>query len=239
MTKLVRVFYYPCQMNWEAFWDKQAHAHQPQLQVGRIGLAGQEGIETRIAEHIATKLNLQADDVLLDVCCGNGMLTALLASKCKQALGVDLSAKLIEKAKTTHVAANLHFARANALQLSGLGGKFTKINLYFSFQYFEDYETGRRVLAEMSSLLAPGGAIFIGDTPDARRWWAYYNEPLKWLRYMYQTWKGTEPMGKFWHPKAFQQMADELGLVVEIMAEPADLPYAWYRFDAVFHKKLP
>lgn len=225
-------------MNWEAFWDAKAQVGDKQAQVGRVGTGSQAGIEKRIAEHIATRLDLQATDRLLDVCCGNGDLTALLAPRCAQTLGVDLSAQLIDLAKTTHAAEGLHFVRADARQLSGLNGPFTKMNLYFSFQYFEHFETGLRVLAEMDSLLTPGGKIFIGDTPDARRWFAYYNQPIKWLRYGYQKWKGKEPMGKFWHPNEFKKIAKSLGLQVEILPEPADLPYAWYRFDAVFTKKL-
>ncbi len=225
-------------MNWEAFWDARAQANDHNVQVGRIATASPETLNQRIATHIAEQLNLQANDRVLDVCCGNGTLTALIAPHCQQVLGIDLSEKLIEHARANHQAVNLHFAKANALQLSGLGGTFTKINLYFSFQYFENFDIGLRVLAEMDSLLAPGGKIFIGDTPDARRWFAYYNQPIKWLRYGYQKWKGKEPMGKFWHPNEFKKIAEKLGLQVEILPEPTDLPYAWYRFDAVFTKKL-
>ena len=238
MAPGIRVFYYPCLMNWEAFWDAQAQVNDRNLQVGRVGSAAADALNQRIADHIATQLDLQATDRLLDVCCGNGVLSTLLASRCQLVLGVDLSDKLLAQARADHRAPNLHFAKANALQLSGLGGQFTKINLYFSFQYFEHFEAGLRVLAEMESLLAPGGKIFIGDTPDDRRWFAYYNSPEKWLRYVYQKWKEKEPMGKFWHPREFQKMAESLGLAVEIMPEPADLPYAWYRFDALFTKKL-
>jgi hypothetical protein len=45
-------------------------------------------------------------------------------------------------------------------------------------------------------------------------------------------------MGKFWHPQEFEKMAEWLGLELQILPEPEDLPYAWYRFDAVFVKAL-
>jgi ubiquinone/menaquinone biosynthesis C-methylase UbiE len=227
-------------MNWEAFWNQQAEADKTTAQVGRInaGELNTEQLHSRLAAHISQQLALQPNDHLLDVCCGNGELTALLAPKTAFCMGVDLSPKLIELAKAKHQQQNLHFRRANALQLSGLGRTFNKINLYFSFQYFEDYETGLRVLSEMNALLAPGGRIFIGDTPDATRWRQYYKSPAKIARYYYQKWRGTEAMGKFWHPKEFEKMAEWLGLEVQILPEPADLPYAWYRFDAVFMKAL-
>ncbi len=225
-------------MNWEDFWNQQAEATDAGSQVGRVntGAQSQEALLERIAAHIVRSLDLQPTDELLDVCCGNGTLTHLLAPQVDSCLGVDLSEKLIAKAKASNSLEKLHFSRANALQLSGLGRSFNKINLYFSFQYFEDFDSGLRVLSEMNALLRPGGRIFIGDTPDARRWSAYYNNPLKKLRYYYQKTRGTEPMGKFWHPQEFERMAEWLGLQVEIHPEPADLPYAWYRFDAIFLK---
>lgn len=227
-------------MNWEAFWNQQAEAEKPAAQVGRIntGTMNSAQLHARLAAHIGERLSLQPTDALLDVCCGNGELTARLAPKTAFCMGVDLSPKLISLAKAKHQQPNLCFSRANALQLSGLGRSFNKINLYFSFQYFEDYETGLRVLSEMNALLMPGGCIFIGDTPDATRWSRYYNSPLKKVRYYYQKWRGTEAMGKFWHPQEFERMAEWLGLELQILPEPEDLPYAWYRFDAVFVKAL-
>lgn len=227
-------------MNWEAFWNQQAEADKPAVQVGRInaGTMNSEQLHARLAAHIGERLSLQPTDALLDVCCGNGELTALLAQKTAFCMGVDLSPKLIALAKAKQQQQNLHFCRANALQLSGLGRSFNKINLYFSFQYFEDYETGLRVLSEMHALLEPGGSIFIGDTPDATRWGHYYNSTTKKIRFYYQKWRGTEAMGKFWHPQEFKKMAEWLGLELQILPEPEDLPYASYRFDAVFVKAL-
>ncbi|MFN3530607.1 MAG: class I SAM-dependent methyltransferase [Bacteroidia bacterium] len=226
-------------MNWEAFWDKQAGQLQQNQQVGRInsGNRKREELDQRIANHISIQLELQPTDRLLDVCCGNGSLSNLLAPKVYHCLGVDFSQQLIAKARL-YESERLYFVRADAMQLSGLGQSFNKINLYFSFQYFDSYEKGLRVLSEMNSLLEPGGRIFIGDTPDARKWHLYYNSPIKKLRYYYQRFKGKEPMGKFWQPQEFEKMAEWLGLNVQIFAEPEDLPYAWYRFDAVFIKSL-
>lgn len=226
-------------MNWEAFWNEQAKQPQELQQVGRINSGQKTAAElhTRIAEHIKHHLALEANDKLLDVCCGNGELSRLLAPAVQHCLGVDFSESLIKRAQA-HSTDNLHFVRADAMQLSGLGQSFNKINLYFSFQYFDTYEKGLRVLSEMNSLLVPGGRIFIGDTPDAREWHRYYNSPLKKLRYFYQKLKGTEPMGKFWHAEEFEKMAAWLDLQVQIFEEPEDLPYASYRFDAVFIKSL-
>jgi ubiquinone/menaquinone biosynthesis C-methylase UbiE len=225
-------------MNWETFWDTQAQAVSHAKQVGRLHTGDEHLLNQRIAQHIADKLALRPNERLLDVCCGNGELSALLAKKCLEVVGADLSASLLEVAQKTHPLPNLQFVRANSLHIGALNQKFDKIVLYFSFQYFERFEEGKQVIEELNTLLLPGGKLFVGDTPDARKWWVYYNTPMKVLRYFYQRAKSTESMGKFWHPNEFKRIAKAVGLELKILEVPADLPYAHYRFDAVFEKAL-
>ncbi len=223
-------------MNWEVFWDTQALTASRSEQVGRLRAGDEQALHRRIAQHIADSLQLQHDEDLLDLCCGNGELSALLAEKCRRVVGVDQSSKLLAIAQQTHVLPNLHFVRANTLHLRELNQTFSKVVLYFSFQYFERFEEGLQVLREINALLLPGGKIFIGDTPDARKWWTYYNTPAKIMRYLYHKSIGRETMGKFWHPNEFKRIANALGLELTILEVPADLPYAGYRFDALFEK---
>lgn len=225
-------------MNWETFWDAQALSESRSEQVGRFRAGDEQAFNQRIAQHIADKLGLQPNERLLDVCCGNGELSALLAKKCREVVGSDLSARLLEVAQKTHPLPNLQFVKANSLHLGALNQKFDKIVLYFSFQYFERFEEGKQVIQELNTLLLPGGKLFIGDTPDARKWWVYYNTPIKVLRHFYQRSKGTESMGRFWHPNEFKRIAKAVGLELKILEVPTDLPYADYRFDAVFEKAL-
>src|SRR5690348_16761296 len=55
-----------------------------------------------IVQAIASGLDLAEDDVVLDLCCGNGALTTRIFQRCKGGLGVDYSKFLIEIANTRH-----------------------------------------------------------------------------------------------------------------------------------------
>jgi tRNA/tmRNA/rRNA uracil-C5-methylase (TrmA/RlmC/RlmD family) len=59
---------------------------------------GPEQIEM-IVSAIVDQLRLGPDDILLDLACGNGALSALLQPHCQGSLGVDISPYLIEVAR--------------------------------------------------------------------------------------------------------------------------------------------
>lgn len=192
-----QIVFFGHSMNWETFWDAQALSKSRSEQVGRFRAGDEHMLNQLIAKHITDKLALRPNERLLDVCCGNGELRALFAKKCREVVGADLSASLLEVAQKTHPLPNLQFVRANSLHIGALNQKFDKIDLFFSFQYFERFEEGKQVIQELNTLLLPGGKLFVGDTPDARKWWVYFNTPMKVLRYFYQRTKATKSMGKF------------------------------------------
>jgi trans-aconitate methyltransferase len=71
------------------------------------------------AKELLTQVELRADDVVLDVDCGDGRNTATIAASVPngRVLGVDLSADMVAHAATQHCrppANNLRFAQAHA-----------------------------------------------------------------------------------------------------------------------------
>jgi trans-aconitate 2-methyltransferase len=87
-------------------WDPQDYARHSR------------GQETWAKELLAL-VDLQADDVVLDIGCGDGRTTAAIAASVPQGrvLGVDLSADMVSHAATQHCRPptdNLQFARADA-----------------------------------------------------------------------------------------------------------------------------
>jgi trans-aconitate 2-methyltransferase len=74
------------------------------------------------AKELLTQVGLRADDVVLDVGCGDGRNTATIAASVPngRVLGVDLSADMVAHAATQHCrppANNLRFAQADAAAL--------------------------------------------------------------------------------------------------------------------------
>jgi 2-polyprenyl-3-methyl-5-hydroxy-6-metoxy-1,4-benzoquinol methylase len=223
-------------MNWKHFWDRQALASKGAKQVGRI-MAGKElepQLMLAIAKHISEQLQLKETDNLLDVCCGNGYLSQMLLPYCQSIVGVDFSEKLI--AQANKIGSNkMVFYAADAKEF-GLNQSFDKVVLYFSFQYFEDYESGKKVLTNLLKHAAPGALILIGDICDKRKIWRYYNSPKKWWNWLKQSIKQKNDMGKFWHPKELLQMCAELGVKGKVLEQAEWQPYAHYRFDFIIVK---
>ncbi len=224
-------------MNWKEFWNQKSLEGNAQKQVGRLKNGVVMPLQTLslIADDIKQKVDLQANDSLLDVCCGNGLLSAELAKYCKQVVAVDFSELLINEAKIKHKDSNIVFKQTDALQLQ-LDEQFDKIVLYFSFQYFDSYKKGFEVIKNLSKHMKSGSIILIGDVPDLAKKDVYYNTFSKKLRLFKQNIFGQNDMGKFWSEAEMNLVCHVLGLKGEFMQQKNDLPFSNYRFDYLIKK---
>ena len=228
-------------MDWKTFWDKKAALNaNPQAQVGRIrgGLSLSEKVSEEIIDHIVDKLDLQANDSLLDLCCGNGFLTSKLSKHCKKIVAIDLSTEQIRQAKKQFSAANISYHTGNVTQSNFYHSdeKFDKINLFFAFQYFDHFQLGKKAITGILPYLKDGGTIFIGDVPNRKYLNRFYPNLFQQIRYHIHQLLGRNPMGKFWSEKEMQRIARDLGLKLSILPQPEHLPYANYRTDYLFVK---
>ena len=190
---------------------------------------------------IISKLEINKDDVVLDVCCGNGIITRKVSDECKSICGVDFSVMLIDTAKQKNHAENITYYMANALDLVNFfpDNYFDKSYLYFSFQYFKR-DIGSQMIKLLSQVTKTDGKIFIGDIPDKRRYSNYYNTFGKRLRYfknrilrILKNIEGEDSLGWWWHPKKMMKMCKKFGLECKILDQNEKLPYHRYRFDVL------
>ena len=219
-------------MNWQQFWNNRASLPTDQDQVARLvdGKVVDAQMLNRIASDIQSKLGLKSSDSLLDVCCGNGALTELLLPHCKNISAVDFSPALIDEAKKRNASIQFICDGAEAFELHQ---QFDKILLYFSFQYFESVEHGKKVIKNLLHHAKPGATILLGDITDQRQIFHYYNSPKKVLKWIYQNAKGTNNMGKFWHPSELDAICKSLGIKGEAVNQQRWQPFAYYRFDYI------
>ncbi len=221
-------------MNWKQFWQQQANVNDPLLQVGRKGgLSRQDDFLETYAAYVAQQLQLTKDDIVLDVCCGNGMLTHYLATYCKAIVGVDFSQPHIDYAQQHFAATNIQFTCLDALQLgsetfSGETG-FTKSTLCFSFQYFESVQAGLKVIEGVFKHTR--GPLFIGDIPNRDRFFVYYHSPVELARLVKQMLFNRNDMGKFWSEYELDFIAKKIGGKGRKISQPDHFPYAHYRMD--------
>jgi SAM-dependent methyltransferase len=109
---------------------------------------------------------------MVDVGCGSGYATRLLAPLVRETLGVDFSESMIARARAAATGKpNLRFEVGNALELDPQAlGTFDVALSVRCLINLESWELQQRAIANVARLLKPGGRfIFVEGLADGRR----------------------------------------------------------------------
>jgi cyclopropane fatty-acyl-phospholipid synthase-like methyltransferase len=130
-------------------------------------------------------LDLDGGERLLDVGCGPGSLTNLLAPHVAEAVGIDASAEMVDVA-ARGAPPNALFLRLRAEELPGSLGRFDIVTLAQSFHWFETEAVARTLHA----MLAPGGRLaHVGATTHEGEG----NAPRDEIAALIERWLGPDP----------------------------------------------
>lgn len=108
---------------------------------------------------------------VLDIACGDGYGSQILARNAQWVLGVDSDARMLDHARSDHAAGNIRYVRADAQQFHLAPGS---MDIVVSFETLEHLPAQRAFLSAMKSLLAPDGMLllsapnnvaYLGDQP--------------------------------------------------------------------------
>ena len=99
---------------------------------------------------------------MLDVGCGTGYGSAMVASRVGEVVGIDSSEEAVVRAKVKHRLDNLEFVTMPATELSFPDGSF---DAAYSIQVIEHIEDVELHLSEVARVLRPGGR-FVVATPN-------------------------------------------------------------------------
>jgi ubiquinone/menaquinone biosynthesis C-methylase UbiE len=105
-------------------------------------------------------LMLRAEDRFLDVGCGTGRAVRKAAAIAAHAVGVDLAARMIERARQLTELPNADFVVGDSESLPFVAGAFTAVLCSSSFHHYPD---PGRAINEMARVLAPSGRLAIAD----------------------------------------------------------------------------
>lgn len=224
---------------WKKYWqsaDILRESH-PQNQVGRT-INKQPIAEDRwqdTLDFVASYLMPANDDILLDLCAGNGLLSIFFAKTIRQVVAVDISADLLEKIDTTTYQ-NIGTVQSDVLALDLPKASFDKALMYFALQHFSLKET-INVFQIVRNILKPGGLFYIGDIPDAARIWDFFNNKEREKEY-FESVITQQPIIGQWFDKAFiEKGAKFAGFSdVRLISQPEYQFNSHYRFDALLKK---
>jgi SAM-dependent methyltransferase len=172
---------------------------------------------------------------LLDVACGPGALTAAAAKRGAQAVGVDLSTRMLELARQSHP--GIDFREADIEHLSFADGSFDAVTCSFALGHLPYPE---RALVECVRVLRAGGRIAMAwwDHPDRQRIQGVFREAIAEL--------GVQPppelpqghaMLRFCETKEFLALLRGAGLV-EVALDEHGTSYTIPDADTFWHGGL-
>ncbi|WKW50272.1 class I SAM-dependent methyltransferase [Rhodomicrobium lacus] len=108
---------------------------------------------------------------VLDIACGEGYGSALLASRAEKVWGVDIDRQAVDHANQTYKRDNLRFffGSCSAIPLPD-----ASVDVIVSFETIEHHDEHEEMIKEIRRLLRPGGALII-SSPDKR----FYSDERK------------------------------------------------------------
>ncbi|HWQ20128.1 MAG TPA: class I SAM-dependent methyltransferase [Methanotrichaceae archaeon] len=205
----------------------------------QVGRRHDQSMEV-IAGDIIDRLEIGPGDRVLDLCCGNGMITKIVSETASEVYGVDFSEYLLGMARERMSADNIHYCLENALNIERIfpKGFFDKSYCYFSFQHI-DPKDAPMFIKGLMEVTSQEGMALIGDIPDKRRKWdTYYNT---WhLKAMYICLnahriltgrEGEDYLGWWYHPDQLSEICTNQSLCCQILDQDPGLPYSEFRFD--------
>jgi cyclopropane fatty-acyl-phospholipid synthase-like methyltransferase len=181
-------------------------------------------------------LNITSNDRVIDFCCGNGILTCMVASYCATMVGVDYSGPLIEIAKKYHQPFNVRYIHSSVENLTqdvlASFGLFTKAYMCEALQFFNE-ENLAHFLQMVRGILTKKILLYLGGVPDKRCIWLFYNTPERCKEYCQAHAEGKEAIGTWWDRQVLESIANAEGFSCKFIEQHKSLYSAHYRFDVL------
>ena len=224
---------------WLNHYEKSAanFVNQPLKQVGKTvyGVDISADQVQLIVNNIVRVLDLNASDTLVDLCCGNGVLTTQLAPMASAVIGVDFSSGLLQVARSTSTLTNVEYLQMDVTDLSEtLVNRAGKYLMYEALQHLSPDDLNRL----LSRIGVRHGAIklLVGGIPDLSCLRRFYVSDENYRFYQEREESGNPHLGRWWTQDEMAQAAARNGYTVKIIPQPSELYTSHYRFDALFER---
>jgi SAM-dependent methyltransferase len=237
------------QVNWKSFWNSYRKTEVTD-EDDLFFEVGKTVNQRRISEAafqlsidlIARGLELSSCDKLLELCCGNGLVTRRLAPKVSEIQAVDFAEHLIANARKFAPADNVTYVCADVVAyLNGLALSKdyvpSKILLGDALCYFEPAELIG--MLDATRKLTGGRFIFMATgIPCNELKWNFYNTPERVKRYEENQLlpdNTNDGIGRWWRIEELENVSRELSLGISVTEQPRELSN--FRVDAIFRTR--
>lgn len=135
-----------------------------------------ERLVTAIEDETATEhlhrygfvLNYCKGKIVVDIACGEGYGSALIADIAQQVTGIDIDQDVVKFAQSKYQKNNLRYLQGSA---DNIPLADASVDIVVSFETIEHHDKHDEMLAEIKRILKPDGIVII-STPDKR----YYSD---------------------------------------------------------------
>ena len=149
-----------------------------------------------IIKTITQSLQLGETDVVLDVGCGNGLITREIAPRVSTITGVELTPELFEVATGVNSGRNITYINQDILNLdaSTCDRKFSKVYAYEVIQHIS-YCSSDNLFARLNAITTDNATIFLGGILDIEKKWEFFDSPERRCNYFTELISGNDPLG--------------------------------------------
>jgi ubiquinone/menaquinone biosynthesis C-methylase UbiE len=223
---------------WTKYWEnKIIKGLDQQSQVART--RNKEPINSLLWEQtlsgLVKNLELKKKDIVLDLCCGNGLIATKICQKVKSIYCVDINKKLLEVIKKQKIS-NLRVLCKDVERIKFQEEKFSKVIWYSGIQYFS-HKNIISLAFKIYKFSKPKSIFYIGDIPDKQKLWKYFNTKLRKKNYFDGVLNDKPIIGtwldKIWLKNLFHLVGFKK---VVILKQNKKLIYSDFRFDLLICK---
>jgi ubiquinone/menaquinone biosynthesis C-methylase UbiE len=224
---------------WEEFWSKHAinADDNPQIHVARTRnkLPINNKLWDYTVQSVIEPLKLNENDRVLDLCSGNGLFAKEFSPLVKSIHCVDISHALIQYIESYNLS-NITTQVGSMSSLYLNDNSFEKVLWYAAIQYAKNKEV-IEILKNLHKCLVDGGRIYIGDIPDQRKMWSFFNNPDRIGAYFRGIENDVPIIGNWFDHKWLVYLAEFIGFSeVKVLEQDSKLIYSDFRFDLLLTK---
>ncbi|MCF8222798.1 MAG: class I SAM-dependent methyltransferase [Bacteroidales bacterium] len=225
---------------WINFWKehaKKSKGKNNQVQVLRT--IHRNPIDTTtwetILKFVLFNLDIKHEDIVLDLFGGNGLFAVEIAKYCRRVDIVDVSEELlntIDREKYNNIITKASDIRKIALSKN----EYNKILIYAGIQYLTRKETIELFL-KVFEALQKGGICYIGDIPDEKRIWNFYNNTEREASYFQSLLDNSPQIGTWFDDFWLEKLTNFVGFSsFRKIDQKKEMIYSHFRFDAIIKK---
>jgi len=170
---------------------------------------------------------------ILDLCSGNGLLAKNLVKKGASVVAVDISEELLKNLSNIK---NIETINLDIRLLDFKESSFDNIIFYAGIQYLNNKEA-LILMKNIFKWLKPNGSVFIGDIPDHKKRWKFFNTEERLQVYFDNILADKAIVGNWYEREWFHNLTKYIGFSNgEFLQQNKKLIYSSYRFDYLYKK---